>query len=55
MIEMKVEPLYTGGLPPGFLDTRKLEDIINSPIILNVDEIPNPSFGPMCVDKTTGE
>ncbi|CAI2353939.1 unnamed protein product [Caenorhabditis sp. 36 PRJEB53466] len=54
-IELKIEPLYTGGLPPGFKDTRRLEDVLRAPLILCVDEIPNPSYCPVPVNEITGE
>lgn len=53
-MELKIEPLYTEGLPPGYKDVRKLEDVINSPMILRYDEIPNLEYCPT-IDETTGQ
>ncbi|PIC26381.1 hypothetical protein B9Z55_018969 [Caenorhabditis nigoni] len=53
-MELKIEPLYTEGLPPGYKDNRKLEDVINSPMILRYDEIPNLEYCPV-IDESTGQ
>ncbi|CAB07314.2 Nuclear hormone receptor family member nhr-136 [Caenorhabditis elegans] len=54
VMELKIEPLYTGGLPPGNRDIRKLDELIDAPLILSYDEIPNLKYCPS-VDELTGE
>lgn len=53
-MEMKIEPLYKEGLPTGYKDSRILEDVINSPMILRYDEIPNLEYCPV-MDEFTGK
>uniref|UniRef100_A0A1I7TP35 Nuclear receptor n=1 Tax=Caenorhabditis tropicalis TaxID=1561998 RepID=A0A1I7TP35_9PELO len=53
-MELKIKPLYTEGLPPGYKDNRKFEDVIDGPMILRYDEIPNLEYCPV-IDETTGQ
>ncbi|EGT39204.1 hypothetical protein CAEBREN_29725 [Caenorhabditis brenneri] len=53
-MELKIEPLYTEGLPPGYKDIRKFEEILDGPMILRYDEIPNLEYCPV-IDESTGQ
>lgn len=54
LMELKIEPLYTEGLPPGYKDIRKFEDILSSRMTLRYDEIPNLEYCPV-IDESTGQ
>lgn len=45
-VESKVEPLHRSGMPPGYRDIRKLEEILDSKPVLVVTDIPNLKFCP---------
>ncbi|CAL2044721.1 unnamed protein product [Caenorhabditis brenneri] len=45
-IENRVEPLHRSGVPPGYRDVRKLEEIIASKPIFFISDIPNLTFCP---------
>ncbi|EFP05871.1 hypothetical protein GCK72_018188 [Caenorhabditis remanei] len=52
LVESKVEPLHRSGMPPGYRDTRKLEEILNSKPVFIISDIPNLKF---CADSCPKE
>uniref|UniRef100_A0A1I7TP33 Nuclear receptor n=1 Tax=Caenorhabditis tropicalis TaxID=1561998 RepID=A0A1I7TP33_9PELO len=44
LVESKIEPLHRSGVPPGFRDIRKLEEILDSKPVFVVSDIPNLKF-----------
>ncbi|EGT38897.1 hypothetical protein CAEBREN_28497, partial [Caenorhabditis brenneri] len=44
LVESKIEPLHRSGVPPGYRDIRKLEEILDSKPVFVVTEIPNLKF-----------
>ncbi|CAP39641.1 Protein CBR-NHR-154 [Caenorhabditis briggsae] len=55
LVESKIEPLHRSGVPPGYRDIRKLEEILDSKPVFIISEIPNLKFCPMPCPKETKE